>query len=407
MTAREAAVRSLVRIEREKRYSNIETDVALRRGEWKEVEARLYTRLVYGTVERELTLDYLLRALVSMDFEKLDLEVRAVLRLSAYQILFMDGIPFSAAVNEGVNLCKKFKKSAAPMVNAVLRRLCREKENIEYPSKEREPVEYLSVFYSISRDVCAPIYKRLGFEECCRLFEKMNTPPPMTLRVNTLRISRDDFCARLESRGEPCARTAFSKNGVTVSKAASELEELKEGLCFVQDEASQLCVDALDARPGMTVMDCCACPGGKSFGAAMCMDNSGEVLSFDLHGNKLSLIERGAERLGISVIRTQEADGRIFREELAERADRVLCDLPCSGLGVIAKKPDLRYKKEEEMAKLPEIQWAILDNVCRYVKKGGKLRLPQNLSGDNPFVTLYPHIHGTDGFFISVLQKKP
>lgn len=437
MTAREAAARSLLRIEKEGRYSNLETDLTLRKEGLEDAEARLYTRLVYGTVERKLTLDYLTAPLVSCDYEKLDPEVRVILRMSAYQIFFSDRIPSSAAVNEGVNLCKKFKRSAAPMVNAVLRRLCRERANMAFPSKEERPVEYLSVFYSVSPEICELIYRQMGFEESCRMFEKMNETPPLTLRVNTLKTSREDFCRRFEEKGVSCVRTVFSESGVNIRQAASEVEELKRGLCFVQDEASQLCVEALDARPGMTVIDCCACPGGKSFGAAINMKNIGSVLSFDIHENKLSLVEKGAETLGISILHTQKADGRAFRSDLEGLADRVLCDLPCSGLGVIAKKPDLRYKKEEEMAKLPEIQWAILDNVCRYVKKGGKLvfstctvlkrenealferflaghpefcaealALPQNLSGGRPYLTMYPHIHGTDGFFISSFVRK-
>ena len=204
----------------------------------------------------------------------------------------------------------------------------------------------------------------------------------------------------------------------------------------MQDEASQLAVEALEAQSGQTVLDICSCPGGKSFGAAISMENWGELRSFDLHGNKLSLVREGAERLGISILQTEEADGRVFLPQWEGKADRILCDLPCSGLGVLSKKPELRYKKEEEISKLPGIQRAILENACRYLKKGGRmvfstctvlkrenealfegflrdhpdfeggeLHLP-GVPGTPAFVTLYPHIHRTDGFFISVLKKK-
>lgn len=437
MTAREAAFRSLVRIEKEGRYSNLETDVTLRGGLTDENEARLYTRLVYGTIERKLTLDYILTPMIKgMSYEKTDLEVRMILRMSAYQILFADRIPESAAVNEGVNLAKKYIRSAAPMVNAILRRLCREKSGIAYPDREKDPIGFLSAFYSVSPEICRLFYDDLGMEECSKMLEAMNNADGVTLRVNTLRISVPEFVSRLSARGISAKRCAYAPYGVKVGSIAG-LPELREGLCFVQDEASQLAVEALDVHPGMTVIDTCACPGGKSFGAAMNMQNSGTLYSCDLHKNKLSLVEEGADTLGIGILSAMEADGRIFREEFEGKADRLICDLPCSGLGVLSKKPDLRYKREEEMARLPEIQWAILENVCRYLKPGGRLVfstctvlnrengelyarfvsehpefepvplcLPGDLPQDVSFVTLYPHVHHTDGFFISALRKK-
>lgn len=437
MTAREAALRSLLRIEKEGRYSNLEADATLKQGFADASEARLYTRLVYGTIERGLTLDYILAPMMKgVAYEKADPEVRQILRLSAYQILFADRIPESAAVNEGVNLCKKYKKSAFPMVNAILRRLCREKEKIVYPDKEKHPVDYLSAYYGVSKDICALFERELGFDESTKMLEKMNTPCDVTLRVNTLKISREEFIGRLNERGIYCEKTPFSDYGVRMKGNVGELPELSEGLCYVQDEASQLSTAALEVFPQMTVMDICACPGGKSFGAAMEMKNEGKILSFDLHKSKLSLIKSGAERLGISVITAEEADGRIYRDEYKEIADRVICDVPCSGLGVISKKPDLRYKREEEISKLPEIQRAILDNACRYVKKGGRLVYstctvlkreneaickafledhqefspagitPPHMEGQFSEITLYPHIHGTDGFFIAAFVKK-
>lgn len=439
MTAREAAYRSLIRIEKEGRYSNLETDVTLRAGELPENEGRLYTRLVYGTIERKLTLDYILAPLcVGIPYPKLDLEVRVILRLSAYQLLYADRIPSSAAVNEGVNLCKRYRKSAASMVNAVLRRLCREKEQIVFPEPEADPVLYLSTFYSVSPELCRLFLSDMGFAECVRMLEAVNAQAGVftTLRVNTLKLSREEFCKRLEERGIPFEKTVLSPTGVRLKGNVTRLEELKEGLCFVQDEASQLAVEALEAQSGQTVLDICSCPGGKSFGAAISMKNRGELRSFDLHGNKLSLVREGAERLGISILQTEEADGRVFLPQWEEKADRILCDLPCSGLGVLSKKPELRYKKEEEISKLPGIQRAILENACRYLKKGGRmvfstctvlkrenealfegfLRNHPDFEGgelhlpgvpETPaFVTLYPHIHRTDGFFISVLKKK-
>ncbi len=437
MTAREAALRSLVRIEKEGRYSNLETDLTLKKKNLSDADGRLYTRLVYGVVERKITLDYILSSLLTKSRENLDTEVHNILRLSAYQILFTDKIPESAAVNEGVELCKKYRKSASTLVNAVLRRLCREKEKISFPQKEKAPVEYLSVFYSLSPDICRLFYEQLGFEESCKLLDRVNDPPEVTLRVNTLKLTREEFCAHLEAKGLSVTGTVYSPHGVKVKSLHGVEKELESGLCFVQDEASQLCVLAVNAQKGMRVIDTCACPGGKSFGTAIQMENRGILRSYDLHGNKLSLVRGGAERLGISILETARADAREFLPELEEWADCVICDLPCSGLGVIAKKPDLRYKSAEEMEKLPEIQWAILENACRYVRKGGRLvfstctildkentvlfnrfleyhsefeaghlDFPSGLAKGQPYLTLYPHIHGTDGFFISVLEKR-
>ena len=435
--ARSAAFLSLLRIEKESRYSNLETDLTLRKTHLSDPDARLYTRLVYGVTERKLTLDYILSKLTSQPLGKLDREVLVILRLSAYQILYADRIPDAAAVNEGVELCKRYRKSAAPMVNAVLRRLIREREEISFPDEEKEPISYLSAFFSVSPELCRLFFERFGMAECKKLLSAFAQTPPSTLRVNTLKTTRDDLSERLSARGIAAEKTAFSPVGLKVRAGISDLPELEEGLCFVQDEASQLCVSALDARPGMTVMDLCAAPGGKSFGAAICMEDRGEIFSFDLHANKLSLIEKGAEKLGIPIIKTNVADARVFQPEFEEKADRVLLDVPCSGLGVLAKKPEIRYKNAEESEKLPQIQHAILEGACRYLKKGGRLiystctllareneeivdgflsdhpdferaelRLPGGLEGENGRLTLLPQIHGTDGFFIAALQRK-
>ena len=435
VSAREAALLSLCRIEKEGRYSNLEADLILRGGGLSEKDRGLYTRLVYGTIERKLTLDYLLSALSTRPFEKTDPGVKNLLRLSAYQILYADRIPVSAAVNEGVNLCKKYYKGADGFVNALLRRLIRERDSLSFPQKDTDPIGYLSTYYSVSPGVCALFLEQFPIERCESLFEAMNKNPPTTLRVNTARISMEGFLKRLAEQGIPFEKTALAPYGVRVQTPVSSLDLFEEGLCFVQDEASQLCVAALHAGPHQTMIDCCACPGGKSFGAAIDMGNCGRVLSFDLHKNKLSLIDKGAERLGLSIIETAEADAAKPREALFEAADLLLIDAPCSGLGVLAKKPELRYKKVEETARLPQIQAAILENACRYVKKGGRVlystctllkreneeryfafledhpefeEAPLGIPGAEnvSHLTLFPDVHGTDGFFISAMRRK-
>ena len=436
VSAREAAYRSLLRIEKEGRYSNLEADLVLKAGGLKEKDRALYTRLVYGTIERKLTLDHHLAALCDRPYEKTEAGVKVLLRLGAYQILFSDRIPDSAAVNESVELCKRYHKSAASFLNAMLRRLAREKNALSYPDEGESPVDYLSVYYSVSRGVCALFLEQFGLERCKSLFAAMNENPPLTLRVNTLKTTLSDFTSLLEERQIGYEKTPFAPFGVRVNAPVSALQDLFDrGLCFVQDEASQLCADALHAKPGDTLSDCCACPGGKSFGGALHMENEGRVLSFDLHQNKLSLIDAGAKRLGITVLTTACADASKYKEELFESADVLLLDVPCSGLGVLAKKPDLRYKNVEETARLPEIQAGILENACRYLKKGGRLvystctllerengdrvdafleshpefeEAPLDIScgGDASRLTLFPDIHGTDGFYIAAMVKK-
>ena len=249
--------------------------------------------------------------------------------------------------------------------------------------------------------------------------------PPMTLRVNTQKITREGLLQRLRKDGYKAEETVESQSGISLSSAPIvALPGFDEGLFFVQDEASQLCVEALDAKAGMRVLDACACPGSKAFGAAMDMGNAGELIACDLHQNKLSLVERGAERLGISILKTEARDARLYDPDWEEAFDRVLCDVPCSGFGVFAKKPELRYKDPQKSAPLPNIQQDILRNAARYVKKGGVLvystctLLPEE-NGENVarFLsertnfsllrerTLYPDLDGTDGFYFAVMQK--
>ena len=252
-----------------------------------------------------------------------------------------------------------------------------------------------------------------------------------TLSVNTLKITRDALSASLSD----ATPTPYAPNGLSVRGAIRELYGFKDGLFFVQDEASQLCVEALGAQAGETVLDICACPGSKSLGSAIRMKDQGRILAFDLHANKLSLITESAKRLGITIIETAAQDGRHFLPEWEGIADRVLCDVPCSGFGVLGKKPEIRYKDPAELRALPDIQLAILENACRYVRPGGVLVystctiLPEENEGNvrrflnqhpefslTPFSigalsfedgmrTLLPDTHSTDGFFIARMVR--
>lgn len=434
--AREEALRSLVRCEKEGRYSNIELSGTLSRTEMSPADRGLYTRLVYGVIEKKLTLDYLIGCWSDRPVASLDLTVKNLLRMGVAQILYFDRVPDHAAVDESVELAKKVCKSASGFVNAVLRRAVREKGSAGTLLPAGEGADALSVRYSFPRWMCEKFLAECGEARTEALLRAFDEVPPMTLRVNTLRTTREALLSELENAGIEAAPTPYSPHGIRLRAAVSDLAPLREGECFVQDEASQLCVLALGAKPGERILDCCACPGGKSFGIAMEMENEGELLSCDLHANKLSLVRSGAGRLGISIVETAAKDGGVRDEALVGRFDRILCDLPCSGLGVMAKKPDLRYKKEEDVSRLPAIQLRILQNVADYLRPGGRMVfstctiskaenesvLRAFLAGRSDFalvpaeagalplpegfLTLYPDTHGTDGFFISVLERK-
>lgn len=437
-TAREAAYRSLILCERDKKYSSLEIDSSIKRFSLEGADKGFYTALVYGVIERRITLDYIIEKLSSKPVDTLDSEVITLLRLGLYQLIWLDRIPDSAAVNETVNLAKKNAPRASSFINAVLRNFLRtmNKDALPYPSRG-DMKRFLSVRYSCGEDVIEVLADSVDdVESVLAAFENH---PDVTLRVNTLKTTRDELLSQLEKAGIVAAATEYSPYGVRLLKKTlpSEVSELiSRGLVYIQDEASQIAGLAAAPAPGIVLIDTCACPGGKSFGAAMLMNNSGCVKSFDLHKNKLSLVESGAKRLGITIIETAEKDGSKRDETLVECADTVLCDVPCSGLGVIAKKPEIRYKSRADFERLPEIQYSILKNSSAYVKSGGvlcystcTLNRAENESVVNRFLsetaefeaedfkvgtiesrggmlTLLPNVHGTDGFFVAKFRKK-
>ena len=299
------------------------------------------------------------------------------------------------------------------------------------PSASKHPAAHLSVKHSVGEPICQRFIDIFGFERSDSIFNALCGGEGTTLRINTLKISRDDFCTQADNAvaDELCPTAAFIKGSVR------DTYGFDEGLFFVQDRASQICTAVLGAKEGDTVIDVCSCPGSKSFGAAIDMNNTGKILAFDLHAKKLPLITDGAKRLGINIITAAQCDGRTPIDELVENADKVLCDVPCSGFGVLAKKPELRYKDPTESDALPDIQLAILNNASRYVKHGGTLvystctvfpreneqnirRFLENnrdfiltpfeyggVKAPEGYVTLLPDEHGTDGFFIAKLTK--
>lgn len=417
----------LQRLEKNRQFSNISLDKALESSDMSPEDKRLASVLLYGVTERRLTLDYQINCLSDRPLSDIDPSVLCAVRIGLYQLIFMDRIPPHAAINESVFLVSR-KQSG--FVNALLRAFTRS-EGVRYPDPKNSYVDYLSVRYSVCQPLCEKLIEAYGKERAESILKGFERIPDTTLSVNTLRISRDELSGKIDGS----TLTALSPVGLKVKGSVRELYGFCDGLFFVQDEASQLCVEALDAKPKDTVLDICACPGSKSFGAAISMKNQGVIHAFDLHAKKLPLIVSGAERLGITIIDTKECDGRNFIPELEGAADRVLCDVPCSGFGVLSKKPELRYKDPKMSEALPDIQLAILENACKYVKSGGVLvystctvfpeenegnvkrfldRHPDfslvpfeagNLSVPDGYITLLPDTHPTDGFFIAKLMR--
>ncbi len=431
MNIRQCAYNILIESERQDKYISLALYAFISSNDIKKEDRALLSTLVYGVTERMITLDYFISVFSGKRVSSLDKEVLTLLRLGMYQILYLDKIPDSAAVNETVKLASRYTARSKNFINALLRRLCREKDALPYPS---EPLEHLSVENSIPKALCEH-FKKDYPDKYTDIIKSANSRPKMTLAVNTLKTNREELATAL---GECCEICENSGKGVRLTEnlAISEFSYLADGLCYVQDEASQIAVSALDPKEGETVIDVCSCPGGKAFFAAISMENNGNIYCFDLHKSKLSLIENQAKKLGIDILTVSQHDSRFADKELIGKADKVICDVPCSGLGVIAKKPEIRHKSFSDLSELESIQSEILQASAGYVKNGGKLlystctlRRAENeeqiakfldknkdfellpfrvgsIEAPDGYITLFPSDHKTDGFFIALLRKK-
>ena len=396
-------------------------------------DAALASRLCYGVLQNRMLLDHYIGLCVNGPMGKLHPVTLDILRLGAYQILLMDKIPVSAAVNEAVEQGKKYvNKGASGLINGVLRRIAREKDSLPAP-------QTLAVRYSHPQELVDLLADSVGEERIEALLASHNESPQTVIQVNPLVASADEVCEKIEAAGAQLTPHPWLSDAwfATGTGSLESLPLFEQGGFFVQDPAARLAVLAAGLQPGMRVLDGCAAPGGKSFAAAMAMENCGEITSCDIHPHKITLLSKGAQRLGIGIITPVLQDSREFRTEWEGVMDAVIADVPCSGLGVIRKKPDIRYKELDALAKLPEIQLAILENLSRYVKPGGVVvystctilrrenenvvrmflskhpeftqeafTLPEELGGIcDGSITLLPSVHRTDGFFICKLRR--
>ena len=399
----------------------------------------LCTAICYGVMQNKILLDHSIGKFSSVKVNKLEPKVLDILRISAYQLLFMDRIPVSAAVNEGVKLTKKLGyMRASGLVNAVLRKISANKDALLNPAG-KSPAETLSLRWSHPLPLVEYFISRLGVEESERLLACHNGDVPITLQLNTAKTDRDSLLVRFAERGIE-ARAHEHLPGCIVlgnTGAVSALPGFAEGEFYVQDCAAFMAVLAAQPNEGEKILDVCSAPGGKSFAAAVLAGGKVDITSCDIHENKLKRIRESADRLGIEGLKTLAADGRKFIPEFEGDFDLVIADVPCSGLGVIRKKPDIRYKNTADFEALPSIQLDILRNVSRYVRPGGRLLystctvrdeenealvkaflaenedftaedfiLPGVGNSENGTMQLWPQRHGTDGFFIAKLRRR-
>ena len=441
MTAREIAVRTLTACEKQGAWSDGHLKKLLRQEGLDRRDAALATRLCFGVLQNCLLLDHCLSQFSSVKVEKMEPAVRNDLRIALYQILMMDKIPASAAVNEAVALARKVSRNprSAGLVNAVLRAFLRAGGKLPALTGDT-PAQRFSLRWSHPLWLVEEWMDRLGAEGAEQLLRADNEQPPTTAQVNSLRTQADQLVRSLTAQQVQAEPHPWLDGCLTLAGTGNleQLDAFRDGLFYIQDAAARLAVEAAGPEPGSRVLDCCAAPGGKSFAAAIAMGNRGEIISCDIHPHKIGLIEAGRDRLGLTCITAREQNAKAYVKGWKDGFDLVLADVPCSGLGIIRKKPDIRFKDPAQLDGLPAIQRDILDNVSRYVRPGGALlystctlRKGENedvvaafLAAHPQFsaeaftlpgpvgtcgsgmVTLWPHIHGTDGFFIAKLRRQ-
>lgn len=379
LNIREMALEILLEAERNGAYPNVLLKQTLDKYLYMEKQERAFlTRLVEGTVERKLTLDYYLNHVSKTPVNKCKPVIRCILRMAAYQIFYMDAVPDSAACNEAVKLAqKKGFQTLKGFVNGVLRNLSRRKNEIVMPNEEKEPVKALSAAYSVPEWLVEKVIKEYGMEHGKNMFASLyENVGATTIRVNNSKISTEECAKLLEKEGVHVEKAAYVENALEISGYDSLrfLESFEKGYFQVQDVSSMLVGLAANPKPGDTVIDVCAAPGGKSIHVADLLLGTGHVEARDLTDYKVDLIEENITRCGFTNVTAKRADALMFDEAAKESADIVIADLPCSGLGVLKKKSDIKYRmSQQQIEELAQLQRRILKNAAAYVKPGGTL----------------------------------
>ncbi len=426
--AREQALKILYKIYEDKAYSNKALSSALiENKELTDVDKGFITELVYGTLKYTLTFDYIISLYSSVKKNKLSKWTMIILRTGLYQIFFMDRVPDFAICNECVKLSGKYgHEGTKRFVNGVLRNIIRSTkrniDNVEFPS--------LAEKYGLSQWMAKAFIDDFGSEFTEDMMRSSMSPAKVSLRANTLKISRENLIGVLKREGFSAYKSDISEYGILLEKglAITENRTFKEGFFYIQGESSMLAAEVLGPRADDNILDLCAAPGGKSTHIAEIMGNKGNIEACDIYDNKLKLIEESSKRLGISIITTVNRDASIFDTKLSGKFDRVLADVPCSGLGILKSRPEIKFNRtKEETDLIPELQYKILLNAAKYVRPGGTLvystctvlkkenifQIERFMSEnkedfilDGEPMTLFPNTHNTDGFFIAKLIRR-
>lgn len=430
MSARDTALSVLIACRKKQAWSDGTLKEYIVRDGLDRRDAALASQMTYGVLQNRMLLDEWIGRFLNCRNEKLQPIVTDILRLAVYQIRFLDRIPPSAAVNEAVSQCKRHANPrAAGLVNAVLRNMLRMPQKLSYP-------EDLSIRYSHPQELVSLLSDSIGEEYLEAFLQCDNDAPKTCIQVNTLCCDTEMSEEKLLAEGYSVERHPWLEDCLFLSGGSVEHSALfASGAIYVQDAAAKLAAICSGVKLGDTVLDCCSAPGGKSFACAIRMQNTGKITSCDLHEHKISLIEKGAERLGLSIIHAEQADASVSRDDFVSAFDVVIADVPCSGYGVIRKKPDIRYKPVSETERLPALQLQILNTQAEYVKPGGcllystctvlkreneevcasflkthpgfsaePLPLPE-MFGERTSLTLLPYEYGTDGFFIAKFRR--
>lgn len=426
--ARIQAVKLLGKTFHKNGYSNILLDKALSESELSAQEKALCSAIYYGVLERKITLDHIISGYSKFKLSKINPTILNILRMGIYQLRFMDNIPDGIAVNEAVNTAKNLKLAKlSGFVNAVMRSFIRDNKHIKYPENE---IERISVEYSVPLWLAKMLCENYTDNQTKSLLESAVQKPPVTIRINNLKANAEEIVSKLSLK-----KTAVEGCYETDIANVKEEKLFKDGFFHVQDIASQICCMAVGVKQGETVLDVCSAPGGKAFTMAELSGDKAEIYAFDIHNHRVKLIADGAKRLGITSIKAMIGNAAEYNENIP-LADKILCDVPCSGLGVIRRKPEIKYKNYEEFERLPDIQYKILENASKYLKVGGELvystctvnpkensevvdrflKEHNNFEGisflenmGEPFgsfkVTLFPENFASDGFFISKIKR--
>lgn len=438
-TPRNIAVKILSRVEQTDAYLDKLLDIELKSDDLNDLDKSLLNELANGVLRHQTKLDWVLRGFYRGEYVKAVPQVRNALRVALYQILFLDRIPHHAAVNEAVEFIKRLRgEKSADVVNAVLRNIIRNLDGVRYPTLEEDPVQYLTVNYSHPRWLVKRWTERFGFFETEAMLQANNLRPATTLRINRLRTTQEELFSILEHLKISFTRCKYADGFVRVSGLAglSNLDSFKKGFFSIQDESAGLACLLLSPRAGERVIDLCAAPGGKTTFIAEMMNNTGEIVAVDRYEGKLRLVQTSCDRLGIQNVKTAVGDALHFQ---TEPADRVLLDAPCSGLGVLAKKPDMKWKRDNsDIQKLALLQSKLLENAATLVTPGGALvystcttepeeniQVVQRFCEKHPefvienaskyvhpdvvneegCIETYPHRHGMDGSFAARLVR--